>query len=611
MVKSKRNLLLVVLSVVFAFAVISFASAKSVKAAEATTTAISMSAETEVRAVIGGNVNGLRFTAYLSEDVEIDKDTYAGIIVGRGVYEAADLTIDSDVVDVKAQVFHADREGTPEGYIAFNAVIYKIAENNAFTQDLTARAYICDAGEYIYSDTVCVRSLAQAASNVLATQELTVEEKAIVASFVDGANATVSIGGTVLNADAANNINLMATKSGEVTVEPANIACKVTGLASNKYLTVDGNTFTATGRDTTNKVGTQVFEVEVGSKVYTVNVAIDRYVDANLAKNVLYDFDEAGTEYSIDNSFDYPAYLNHKEDGTLEVDAVNSYAGARIPINNIKLSDVSGFYITAKWESKYQWNEAGSISNMYVGISYTKSNGEAGTLEKVIAYTQFSKFIYSSAGWFDFPILTYDLVVTHKLPLDATIQKISIYGSKPSLYYIDEVGVYGDLDNPNVILNFDKAQEKVFPVKRFISSTIYPAGSVPSTVPTGYSGGVLAYPTQIHGNPEGMVLGALLETSKIATITFRVWVPGSGNYQMRGMLNLKSLSSATNTEATTYFYSDQVAKGQWVDAVVDLTAHPEYLTGVTSTYLHSFTFFVNGGATDTWYIDSISFTYKA
>jgi hypothetical protein len=207
MVKSKKSILILILSAIFAFALISFVAARPVSA---DTSAITMKETASVRIDPDGR-NGIRFTGYVSEDVVLDEDTFAGIIVAKGNVEAP--TINDDVIDVKADRFDPANDGIFGR--AFNAVIYDIITDrvNASAQDLTARAYVCDNGEYIYSDNVCIRSLAQVASKVIIADDPNVEDLKVLKGYVDAANPVLKIGDVVLSDTEDNEITIKWTKT--------------------------------------------------------------------------------------------------------------------------------------------------------------------------------------------------------------------------------------------------------------------------------------------------------------------------------------------------------------------------------------------------------------
>ena len=112
--------------------------------------------------VIGAQVRtignqGLRFIAY--DEYEGEKETSYGIILAFGETEANENFVIGGTVNGK-EVANASVTTTNNG--VFMVTLYDIPEV-FFTQLVSARAYVVDGSNVVYSDTVCVRSLAQIA----------------------------------------------------------------------------------------------------------------------------------------------------------------------------------------------------------------------------------------------------------------------------------------------------------------------------------------------------------------------------------------------------------------------------------------------------------------
>ncbi|MBQ8426513.1 MAG: hypothetical protein IJX16_01995 [Clostridia bacterium] len=299
-----KKLLILALSLLFAFSLISFVVARPVSAD--TTPTVTMKETAEVRyEEVGDARKGIRFTGFVDKTLEftypetttndlLATDKFAGIIVGRGEYLAEELTIEDDVMDVPAARWDPSRDTDTQK--AFNTVIYNIPSAE-YGQVLTARAYYYDGAEYTYSDNVCVRSIAQVASAELVAGGYTDEQELELQAYVKGAKPVLSIGETTLvEGDAGNDITIMASTSATITVEPANIAFKVTANQDATNVTVDGYTITA-GAATS---AVQTVMVDVGGVTYYLNVTISNWKDTDIATGVYAAYDEAAYVTTFD-----------------------------------------------------------------------------------------------------------------------------------------------------------------------------------------------------------------------------------------------------------------------------------------------------------------------
>ena len=100
---------------------------------------------------------GIRFVA--NEAYEGENETAYGIVLAFGQAEANEEFVIGGTVNGKA-VANAEVASTNEGQFA--VTLYNIPET-FYTQVVSARAYVVDGEKTIYSDVVCVRSLAEVA----------------------------------------------------------------------------------------------------------------------------------------------------------------------------------------------------------------------------------------------------------------------------------------------------------------------------------------------------------------------------------------------------------------------------------------------------------------
>ncbi len=146
------------------------------------------------------NVEGIRFSAYVRDDVYEDGMTAGILLIPTYMLGDNELTVETaSVKNITAKVWASTtmRAGTHQ----FNAVLTGIAEKDYATQ-LSARAYYKDGDNYVYSDTTAVRSIAQASSNGLFNGNTT--EK--LYDYVDGA-----VGSITITANGSNPLDLSAT----------------------------------------------------------------------------------------------------------------------------------------------------------------------------------------------------------------------------------------------------------------------------------------------------------------------------------------------------------------------------------------------------------------
>lgn len=265
MAKAKK-ILVALLSVVFAFSVISFLMATTVKADGE----ILIKDGAEVRiALDDADRNGIRFTGYVSDSIELDEDTFAGIEIVRE---------DNAVLNIKAENYLENTQ--KDGYKTFTAVIYNIPET-AYGEVFTAKAYlVVDGGEPTYTNEVS-RSIAQVASAELVdgADPLHVET---LKGYVDPVAATIEINGVAV----AESYDICYGKTLTVTV--SNNLAPIITLAENSKLKLENGVISVTE----DCVVSEQVTIELGSTSYTFTVNVDNrlYVNGEIvAEDKTYD----------------------------------------------------------------------------------------------------------------------------------------------------------------------------------------------------------------------------------------------------------------------------------------------------------------------------------
>ena len=602
MVKSKRNLLIVVLSVVFAFALISFAS---VKTANADDLVITMKTTAEARVDLGNenNRSGIRFTALVSESVPqytSGATQYAGMIVAQGTYEAADLTHDDDVIDVPAKVFDEELQtGTSN---AFNVVIYDIAANNAYAQELTARAYIYNNGNYTYSSAVCVRSLAQVASMVIASDAPTGEKLEVLEGYVDGANPVLKLNGEAMNEDVAEDLTLYLGKTVSFAVEPANIVCSIAGGASTNLEQV-GETNTFKGKAIT--ASAQNVVIKLGSKEYSVNVSVARWIDPSHATNVLYDFNEAESINAVTNSSNDPRYTAtfSVSEGTLKV-ASDPYGTACVYPEPFKVGDVGGIYLKVKYPTTVQHGHADCDINakkfMFVLI-----NGKEIRIQGDPAYLGGFQPNDNKGDFFYVPV-RYEDLISKGFTDDTVIEKIGMFCTGVvEQYEIDEIGVYKAADEYE--FNYFDAESDTSLVRwRWEVARSWVDPTTAASIIPGITSGALKYGYNEHSHEQYFYPKQTFMVSEVAQIKIKMYVSERAGETSFG-INVSINESAKNVEGSARAEYRSLARTTLVEIVVDLSSY-ESISGDRLNAIAISHYWPYGS--DINYIDSITVVPK-
>ena len=596
MVKTKRNLLLIILSVVFALTLISFVAAKPVNA-EASV--ITMKETASVRIDPDGR-NGIRFTGYVGYDVELDEDTFAGIIVAKGDVEAPVVT--DDVIDVKAERF--DEVNNSGAGRAFNAVIWDIPQV-AYAQDLTARAYICDNGVYTYSDNVLTRSLAEVASKVIIADNPVGEDLTTLEGYIDGAKPVLSIGETTLLEDGTNEITIVAGETATIAVAPAKIAFEVYADANSKSISISDNVITATAFDT----NVQTIMIDIGSKTYVVDITIEKWVDTNLATNVLFDFDEAEYIYAVqkgDNSGEGTNTNFTVSNGVLNVSAAN-YSVTKFNFEPVRLGDTNGIYVKVKYPTTHQWGVGSYSMTMHVNNSSAI----------YIAPTILSSFSVkdNTGDFFYLGLLATDLITKFGFTADTMVSSIDFMPIGLACEFaVDEIGILAKPAKTETLVSFNTKADNVYYRSRwsFANKVILP-GESDYPADKGATGGVLAITGNEHGLPQHITFAQSVETAKVSKIVVRMYIPNDKTSTLVLQTNQKSVyaDGAWAMETDHWAANVNCASG-FVDVVMDLEGSESWMLNSLSSTIHSIAMYKRDHTFNTtWYIESISVVYKA
>ncbi len=183
----------------------------------------------EVAAVRRGAKEGIRFTAKISKDQKSNASQYGMLVIPTALVGESGLTMaTANKVDIPAAqwVDENDTEvyaeqGFDENYAYYTAVLKgetdeatgnDIFPENFYNVPLTARAYVRIDGEYYYTDTTAVRSIAYVAKMA----QLGGDESATVAKIANKAETKLSKAEITLEYGASEQIDLYV---GNVLVE--------------------------------------------------------------------------------------------------------------------------------------------------------------------------------------------------------------------------------------------------------------------------------------------------------------------------------------------------------------------------------------------------------
>lgn len=596
-----KNIFLVVLAMLFVLTFGCFFVSISAKAQEpAPVTDIVMSEKASVRKQ--EDKSGIRYTAYVNESNFENgalKDGYkAGVIVTDGQVNANTLTHASNqtggayagrVLDIPTTIWDADKDN--ENGKAFNAVVWNIPQSE-YGEYLTARAYLFNGTEYIYSDAVCVRNVAQVASEALADG---VEDTwGTLVKYVDGVNPTVSVDG---NAETAIAVEKEVGANLSISITPSYLTPAIT--TESKFVTItDDNKIIVRKYDANNTQETVT--IKLGNTTKTVQItAKNEFKDGNLAENVLADFDEsyypsygikqgAGVAHSYMDVRHFDAESAQKagvdaDSGVVGVKAYGNYDAFVVPFGKtLTVSEISGIYIKI-------W--VGSTAATH-NAAWIKING----VEKKASNTAWTQGVNLVANSWNYIYVSRARLVASDGYKASTISEIEmyLYGAAGEWYYIDEIGLLENIAQENELVNFDNVADiqTTFP---WSNNTISYLSATDSTVPVGATGGVAKIVAT--GAAEAIIyFKSMLNTSQVSKIIVRAYIPSS-NPMRWWSVNKTGGYSASNWTITAQ-------SGQFYDYEIDVaTKWGASDNSVCGIRLHP-------NSADTWYIDSITYVAK-
>ena len=593
-----KNIFLVVLSMLFVLTFGCFFVSISAKAQGTTpVTDIVMLEKASVRKET--DKSGIRYTAYVNEkhfeNGALKDGLKAGVIVTEGQVSANTLTLASNetggayagkVLDIPTTIWDAEKDS--EYGKAFNAVVWNIPDK-AYGNYLTARAYLFNGTDYIYSDAVCVRNVAQVASEALADG---VEDTwGTLVNYVDGVNATITVAG---NAETTMAVEKEVGANLSISVTPSYLTPIIE--TENKFVDITDNKILVRKYDANNAVETVT--IKLGTKTKTVQItAKNEFKDGNLAENVLADFDERYyPSYGITsgNNTNYQHYLN-----VTHINAENAPAGATggvvkvyqythtdtvvIPFGKtLTVSEISGIYL------KIWVNENAATTN---NIGIKLSNGNFLRVSNEASVQGFNlvanswNYIYMARKRFQNFGMT-------------SVSQIEMYvqGSNgaQNAYYLDEVGLLDNIAQENELINFDNPAD-IQTTDPWSSNTISYLSATDSTVPAGATGGVAKIVAT--GGAEAIIyFKRMLNTSQVSKIIVRAYI-SSSNPMRWWSVNKTGGYSGSNWTITAQ-------SGQFYNYEIDVAAQ----WGTTDNSVCAIRLHPNSA--DTWYIDSITYVAK-
>ena len=595
-----KNIFLVVLSMLFVLTFGCFFVSISAKAQGTTpVTDIVMLEKASVRKE--ADKSGIRYTAYVNEkhfENGALKDGYkAGVIVTEGQVSANTLTLASNetggayagkVLDIPTTIWDAEKD-SKDGK-AFNAVVWNIPDT-AYGNYLTARAYLFNGTDYIYSDAVCVRNVAQVASEALADG---VEDTwGTLVKYVDGVNPTITVAG---NAETTMAVEKEVGANLSISVTPSYLTPIIE--TENKFVSVTDSKMIVRKYDANNTVETVT--IKLGSTTKTVQItAKNEFKDGNLAENVLADFDENYyPSYGIKvGTASQPQYvgINYVDVETAKAAGVEADSGVVkvyqyshtdtvvIPFGKtLTVSEISGIYL------KIWVNENAATTN---NIGIKLSNGNFLRVSNEASVQGFNlvanswNYIYMARKRFQNFGMT-------------SVSQIEMYvqGSNgaANAYYIDEVGLLDNIVQENELINFDNPAD-IQTTYPWSSNTISYLSATDSTVPAGATGGVAKIVAT--GGAEAIIyFKRMLNTSQVSTIIVRAYI-SSSNPMRWWSVNKTGGYSGSNWTITAQ-------SGQFYDYKIDVATQ----WGTTDNSVCAIRLHPNSA--DTWYIDSITYVAK-
>ncbi len=247
--------------------------------------ALSENGKPEIEMIDGASVrndtenSGLRFSALINDGyfqsgttlkdgfsagmLIIDTDSYDESIALT--HESKESNYAGRVLEVAAQVFDSNSDYSVDGQTVFNAVVTNIPDNAYGSGlSLTARAYVYDGTDYIYSEQVVSRCVAEVASIALASGES--DENGILCGYVDAAAGDFTVDG-----DAGETVSLTLQVGENVApvATPSYLTVALVSADEEKVSVADGKiSAVAPSAEPVTVTAT------LGSKVKTINVTI-------------------------------------------------------------------------------------------------------------------------------------------------------------------------------------------------------------------------------------------------------------------------------------------------------------------------------------------------
>jgi hypothetical protein len=602
----KRGILLISLSLLFAFAVASFVV---MKPASADTEVVSIKESAQI-AFYGEK--SIKFTGSASESLAYDADTYAGVLVAKAELSASELTAETkDVINIPATNY-VSANGKKE----FSAVVSDIAEED-YSKTYTARAYVCDNGEYTYSANVVQRTFTQIASKVFAEdfETLLFEERAELRAIVEKANPVVKVNGQVLDDSIENVVSIVAGEQATITVEPANLTLFVNAEKDNKTITLTGNKI-GVGK-TAIGVADYIY-VDIGAKFYMIAVNTGYWHDPSLANtNVIANFNSAKALASIidgtangagfNTSIDYVA--KDSEEGkaigaTSGVAKVNAEAWdvadfkLRTPT---KVSEFSGAYIKFKMPEAFEFDSMDKSN----GIMYIRVN----EVSRAVAYTMLRSYVKTAGGWNTLAFTNYDLRKNFGLTDDSVIETFGLMPVyKGCTYYVDEVGFYSEKDS-TIVNSFDGPEQNGLVWNRYVDykwrvtqpgDDDYPVGLAGAT-----SGLLTITPISGHGCPIHVTPSQLIPTKNLTKIKARLYVPANDSFPTNTYLRFNFSFNEpynNNNQAQVVLRAD-VVRGKWND--IEFTVNTNTSNTFTSDYIYAMALYkvIDSKLQESWIIE--------
>lgn len=596
---------------------------------QADVTAVVMDEKGEVRYDL--EKTGLRFTAYVSEDYftggKINADAIAGVVIVDG--EVDDVTkithasngtggeFEGRVLDVVATVWDAARDN--DSGKAFNAVVYDIPAT-AYGLTLTARGYVgilntaevkeeYDYTDYnfVYSDNVCSRSVAQVSSCALANGFE--DTLGILTEFVDGVHADITVNN---ESSESYEFNYSVGQSLNVAITEPDLTIKYEKSSNSVDISEDGK-ITVVRCQGASENATVTASIGSLSKTITINIA-NSFKDGDIADGVLADFDEryyidygiisrpsGGHTYMVMQHLaagneEIPAGANG---GVVKIRQYSNYDMVEIPFSEtITSASITGIYIRV-------WVNATTAA---ANSAYLTINGT----EKKVTNSDNYGYNLIADSWNNIYVPSGQLTVATGTGGYNTASfsaiKFYFFGSAGHYWFIDEVGVLEHITNAdaNELNDFNDAADANLCNGRFVRVTQlmpedegYPTGCGATT-------GIAVLPQAGDGNPSIFYFKQSINTSNVSKIVLRMYVPTSaGDHRFRVWITPQG---GARTEITAAAAPLKAPRGTFADVVIDLSKLGD---GKEVTFFEiARQWSVNNTTSSPYYIDSITFVAK-